>query len=134
MSVILRSGIVATLGEFGDFEENTGGEKDATVTDYYPAGANSPLKLFGPFTTTDIQLSRAYDPSRDEALIDWVERYLQGKERPRTITVTAKNAQGVIEKSRSYGTTKPKAIKFPDGKAGDGTPAMVTVTLAVENT
>jgi len=133
MSKILRSGIVATLGEFGDFEENTGGEKDAAVTDYYPAGSLSPLKLFGPVTITDIQLSRAYDPSQDESLIDWVNAYLSGKATPRSITVVAKNGQGVVEKSRNYSTCKPKGIKFPDGKAGDGTPAMISVTLAVEN-
>jgi hypothetical protein len=133
MSVILRSGIVATLGEFGDFEENTGGEKDAAVTDYYPAGANSPQKLFGPVTVTDITLTRAYDPTRDEPLVDWVERYLAGKDRPRAITVVARNAQGVVEKSRNYATCKPKGIKPPDGKSGDGSPAMISVTLAVEN-
>ena len=134
MPYILRSGVVATLGEFGDFEEHTGGERDAVVTDHYPAGANSPIKLFGPITITDVVLNRAYDPTRDVALEQWVELYQRGLEQPRSITVVYRNAQGIILKSRAYTICKPKGIKYPEGKSGDGTPTMISVTCVVENT
>lgn len=127
---ILRSNIVASLAEFGKFEEIDGGELDIQENDYYPAGAQTPDKLLGPHTYTDITLQRGYDPRADDPIEDWVKAYKLGKELPRTLTITSSNAQGVIVKTRSY-EAKPKGYAPPGGKAGDGSVGMMRLVLSV---
>lgn len=126
--------VVATLGEFGDFEEKTGGDLESTITPYYPAGAKTPEKLEGTHDVTDLVLTRAYDPARDAKLIDWVKKALRtGKDNTRNCVVKYLNSFGVVERTETYGTSKVKTLKTPEGKSGDSSPSMLVLTLAVED-
>lgn len=132
MAIIIRSAVVPTLAEFGDWESWDGGELDIQTTDHYPAGSNTPDKLQGPHTVTDVTLTRAYDPTRDDAVEDWFIKYTAGKERPRPLTINYKNQQGVIVKTKSFGVCKPKNVARPNGKAGDGAPSEFKIVLSVQ--
>lgn len=131
---IVHAQVIASLAEFGDFEEITGGEIDGVKTDYYEAGRLSPRKIPGTHSYTNLVLTRAYDPARDTALIEWVTNVLLGTrpDRRRTCVKQVVNALGVPIQTIVYPNCEPTHIKTPDGRAGDSTIAQIVVTLAIE--
>lgn len=134
MAVIQGWQVVASLAEFGDFDDITGGEKSQNQTDYTPAGSRTATKLEGTYAVGDITLSRAFDPVRDLPVVDYFNKYMRGKEQPRTIVKKYLDAQGVDTGRRtSYSPCKPKSVKVPDGKSGDNAPAMFSITFGVED-
>lgn len=132
MPPVIRSNVVATLAEFGDFESFDGGELDIQTTDWFPPGANTPVKLQGPHTLTDVTLTRVYDPPRDEALFDWFSLAARGMVTPRTLTVLYKNQMGIVQRERTFPVVMPKNIVAPGGKSGDGAPTELRVVLSVQ--
>ena len=125
--------IVATLGEFGQFDEVSGGELDINITDFTPGGSRSAKKVLGTSSYTDLVLSRNWDPSRDASLVDWANQSALGLADSRSVTKMSYNKQGVVIDSIVYRVCKVKNIKTPDGKNGDNSVAMVQITLSVES-
>ncbi len=131
MSIVKGYQTLARLAEFGEWEGVTSPELDITTDNYYPAGARTPLKLPSIGSFTDITLQRAYDPSRDAAVEDWVMRYLNGLEGPRNLTVVVLNDQSAVQATKTY-IVKPMGYKAPDGKSGDGAVSEFTLKLSCE--
>lgn len=133
MSDVMTHGqIVATLGEFGDFESVTGGDPVQNMTDYYEPGARTPRKISFTGNFNDVVLTRAYVNGRDNQLVEWWKRKLAGVDPlPRKLVKKFRNALGMVEDSQTF-QVHVKDVKTPDGKAGDNTIAEVQVTCAVE--
>ena len=129
MAATLKSNIVATLGEFGDFDEYNGGAVQIAHTDYTAAGRKAPEKLTGTHSLTDITLTRAFDPKRDNALKDWFNKYQQGKETGRAVTVKHRNSQGVVINTDTYPDCRPLTYTPAPGKSGDNSVADITIAL-----
>ncbi len=133
MADTLHSNVYADLGEFGTFDTVSGGELQQTVTDYTPGGSRQARKLKGGFKYSDIVLTRAWDPGRDNAVVDWMKRSIvDGIDDPRTLTKHTKTAQGGVADTKSYNVV-PSMQKLPDGKAGDDSVAELSITLSVVN-
>lgn len=131
MSIVKNFQIYASLGAFGNFEMVQQPELDITTDDYYPAGAKIPQKLASIGKYGDIELSRAYDPSKDGPVEDWVKRCLNGRDVGRVATFFILNDQGAVQASKDF-KVKPTGSKPPGGKSGDGGIAEFTVKLCVE--
>ncbi len=132
MSIVKGYQILGRLAEFGEWENVTSPELDVTTDNYYPPGARTPQKLPSVGAFTDITLQRAYDPSKDNAVEDWVIRYLNGQESSRNLTVVILNDQGIVQATKTY-TVKPMGFKPPDGKSGDGAISEFTLKLSCES-
>jgi len=129
---ILHYQIIGSLGEFGDFEKISGGEPQLAFTPWTQAGARQADNIPSTHSYTDIVLERAYKPDQDAPLRDWFNRYKDGQDTPRTVTKRVQaNVGGIVIDSFTYPVCKPTSVKMPDGTAGDGSLAMVTVTLKV---
>lgn len=131
MSIVKNFQIYARLAEFGDFEMVQQPELDITADDYYPPGAKIPQKLASIGKYGDIEMSRAYDPSRDAAVEDWVKKCLNGQDVGRNATFYILNDQKAVQASKTF-KVKPTGSKPPGGKSGDGAIAEFTVKLCVE--
>lgn len=131
MSIVKSFQITAKLGEFGEWEMVDSPELDITVDDYYPPGSRTPQKLISVGKFADIQIGRAYDPSRDAAVEDWVKRVLNGYDGPRNLTLFIFNDQNVLQSSKTY-KVLPLGTKPPAGKSGDGGIAEFMLKLCVE--
>lgn len=131
MSIVKGFQTLARLAEFGEWESVTSPELDIVTDNYYPAGAKLPIKLPSTATFSDITLQRAYDPGRDNAVEDWVQRYLNGLDGPRNLTVIVLNDQNIVQGTKTY-KVKPMGCKAPDGKSGDGALAEFTLKLSCE--
>lgn len=131
MSIVKNYQTIARLAEFGEWEGVTSPELDIVTDDYYPAGSRTPVKLPSTGKFTDITLQRAYDPSRDNKVEDWVIRYLNGVEGPRNLTVIVLNDQNIVQATKTY-VVKPMGYKAPDGKSGDGAISEFTLKLSCE--
>ncbi len=130
--VITHSQVVPTLGEFGEFEQVTGGDPNIAPTPYYQAGAKTPRPIYGTGTFNDIVVTRAWVSGRDNQLIEWWKRRLAGVDPlPRRLVKQFRNNLGIVESTQVY-LVHVKDVKSPDGKAGDNTVAEVQVTLLVE--
>ena len=130
---ILHTHVIASFGEFGDFESISGGETDVATNDYYEAGAKTPHKVTGTFSYSDITLTRAFNPIRDSQLIDYERRFKNGLDGPRNVTKQFLTPIGTpYGLPMIYPNCKIKAMKTPDGKAGDSTIAEISITLSVE--
>ncbi len=132
MAIVKSYQITARLAEFGEWESVDSPELDITVDDYYPPGARTPLKLPSIGKFADIQLGRAYDPSRDAAVEDWVKKVLAGLDGPRNLTLLIFNDQNVLQASKTY-VVKPTGTKPPHGKSGDGAISEFMLKLCVES-
>lgn len=124
-------GVVGVIGEFGEFEEITGGIPTTTFTEWYEAGTRTPQHIPATTTYTDLVLKRAYKADRDQRVVNWQKSFAQGFEGPRTVTKQIRNYQGVVQTIETYAVCKPVSVETPEGKSGDGTIAMITVTLKV---
>lgn len=131
MSIVKNFQITAKLAEFGEFETVDSPELDITVDDYYPPGARTPVKLISIGKFADINIGRAYDPTRDSQIEDWIKRVLNGKDGPRNLTIFVFNDQNAVQASKTYKVV-PLGAKPPAGKSGDGAVAEFMVKLAVE--
>lgn len=132
MAFSKKSDVTATLGEFGIFDEYSGGAFQIQHTDYVPAGKKAAIKLPGTHAIDDITLGRAFDPNRDLALLDWYNKYQQGKEQHRTCVIQYLNPQGGVQKTVSHPRCVPKTLTMPQGKSGDNSVAEVVLVLGVE--
>jgi len=128
---IQQAFVVASLGEFGEFENVTGGIPTTAYVEHFEGGAKTPEHLPGTTSYSDIVLERAYKAGRDEALVNWHKLYLNGAEGPRTVTKQFRNYQGAVVGFETYAVCKPVSVETPEGKAGDNSVAMVKVTLKV---
>lgn len=126
---VQQSGVVAVLGEFGDWESISGGIPTTAYTDHYEAGERTPDQLPGTTSYTDIVLKRAYRADRDAKVVAWHNAFLQGAEAPRTVTKQIRNYQGVVTRTETYANCQPVSVETPEGQAGDNAVAMITVTL-----
>jgi hypothetical protein len=131
MSIVKGYQTIGRLAEFGEWEGVTTPELDITTDNYYPAGARTPLKLPSIGSFTDVTLTRAYDPSKDNAVESWVMRYLNGLEAPRNLTIVVLNDQNIVQTTKTY-VVKPMGYKAPDGKSGDGNVSEFTLKLSCE--
>ena len=134
MAGIQAHQILATWGEFGDWEKITGGEKSQNQTDYTEAGKKSPIKLAGTFAVSDVTLERIYDPVREAPIIEYINKFMLGKETSRVITKKYLNSQMIPSgRTSTYINCQPKSYMLPDGEAGGNNPAMFRVVLGVED-
>lgn len=131
MSIVKNFQIYASLGEFGNFEMVQQPELDITVDDYFPAGARIAQKLNSIGKYGDIEFSRAYDPSRDSSVEDWVKRCLNGLDGGRVATFFILNDQNAVQASKDF-KVKATGSKPPGGKSGDGGISEFTIKLCVE--
>lgn len=131
MSIVKGYQTIARLAEFGEWEGVTSPELDIATDNYYPAGARTPIKLPATGTYSDITLTRAYDPSKDNAVEAWVTRYLNGLEGSRNLTIIVLNDQNIVQATKTY-VVKPMGYKAPDGKSGDNNMAEFTLKLSCE--
>jgi len=130
--ILTHSQIVVTVGEFGDFEQATGGDVKVNVTPYFEAGAKVPRKITSTGDQSDLVVTRAYRPGRDGALVDWVKHVRDGTDMvARTAVKKYLNALGVVVDTQTY-SVRAIDVKTPDSKAGDTAIAEVQLTLAVE--
>jgi hypothetical protein len=127
-----KSDVVFALAEFGLFDKFSGGATQLQHTDYIPAGQKEPIKLAGTSMTSDITISRAFDPTLDSPLKDWLNKYKQGLETTRAGILRYYNAQGKIFKTDIYPRCVPKEYTPPDGANGDNAVAEVKFVLGVE--
>ena len=132
MPQTLQWQVVATLGEFGQWDSISGGGISITHTDYTPAGERSPRKLPATFTIGDITLSRAYVPERDNEVNAWVLRYKEGLDAGRVIIICLLNDQKVVVQTRTYALGKPMSLEFPEGMSGGAGLAEIKLGLACE--
>src|SRR5262247_2545524 len=130
---IVHAQIVATLGEFGDFDEVTGAELNRVLTEYYPAGRFSPVMIPGTHSYTPLVLTKAYDAQADAKLVDWFTGVALGTraDATRTCIKRISNAIGVPIDQVNYPNCIPQHLKLPDGRAGDSSIAQLVLTLAV---
>lgn len=131
MSIVKNFQITAKLAEFGEWETVNSPELDITVDDYYPAGATTPRKLISIGKFSDVEIGRAYDPSKDAPVEDWVKRVLNGKDTSRNLTIFVFNDQKAVQATKTY-KVFPINTKPPSGKSGDGAISEFMVKLAVE--
>jgi len=134
MSIVKGYQITARLAEFGEWEQVDSPELDITMDDYYPPGARTPQKLISIGKFTDITLGRAYDPSRDSTVEDYVQRTLNGQDASggaRSLTIFVFNDQNILQTSKTY-KVFPIGTKPPAGKNGDGGISEFVLKLAVE--
>lgn len=131
MSIVKGFQTIARLAEFGEWEGVTSPELDITIDNYYPPGSRTPVKLFSVGAFSDISLTRAYDPAKDNAVEAWVSRCLNGLDGPRNLTIIILNDQNIVQTTKTY-VVKPAGSKAPDGKSGDGAVSEFTLKLACE--
>lgn len=125
--------VVASLSEFGDFDNVSGGNPTTQHTDYTPGGERTPRKLPGTTSYGNITLTRVYVPARDKALVAWWKAYSNGLEQPRALTKRFLNAQKIPVNSMTYPAVRPESVELPDGQAGSSALAEIRITLAVED-
>lgn len=131
---LLSHKIVASFSTFGDFDTISGGTLQTAVTDYTPAGATTADKLLGTTSTDNITLTRAFDPSRDNDLIEWYKTARSGADQSqRSVTKRMLNQIGAVIDSRTYGPCKPVSLDIPGGTSGDNSVANITLVLAVKD-
>lgn len=131
MSIVKNFQIYAQLGEFGMFEMVQQPELDIQVDDYFPPGARIAQKLASIGKYADIEFTRAYDPSKDSKVEDWVKRCLNGLDGGRNATFFIENDQKAVQASKTY-KVKATGTKAPGGKSGDGAISEFTVKLCIE--
>ncbi len=131
MPIINQSNVVATFGEFGEFESVSGGSLQIAHFEHYQAGAMTPNKLKGTFSFENFTIARAFVPERDAKLRQYCERYAAGLELGRTCTVQYRVPPGVVVDQESK-FCKVDKLDIPDGKSGSNEAGMITLTLTVD--
>lgn len=132
ISPATTSQISATFAEFGEFEEVTGGDSNQVQVEHYDPGAQSATLIPGTHSFSDLVLTRDYDAQRDRRLIEYVDRYMNKLEGPRTVTRTTRDQQGRVIDTITYSVCKPKTLGLPSGRAGGNDMARISITLGVE--
>jgi len=131
---LVHAQIIPSLSGFGDFESVTGGDRVQNFTDHHEPGAKTPTKVSFTGNFTDLVITRAYTPGRDNLLVEWWKQSLSGIDtKPRQLTKKYLNTLGAVVQTETF-IVKVKDVKTPDGKAGDNTVGDVTVTLVCEGT
>lgn len=133
MPEVLEWQVVATLGEFGDFDSFSGGDVTTTHTPYTPAGNRSPRKLPATYDYANITIGRVFVPERDRAVDAWAQAYKDGLESPRFLIVKYLNAQKVVQDTRTFPAVKPETVNTPSGASGSAALSQFTLTLAVDD-
>lgn len=132
MPIVQHHKTIATINGYGDFETVSGGALNQTMVDHYEAGSNSPTKLPGTYSLSDMSLTRAYDPIRDKILINAHRAVADsGVGLPCVVVKKYLGPFGAIQDVESYRGYFMSAIP-PDGQAGDASPGMITVNVAIE--
>ena len=101
--VITHGQVIPTLAEFGDFESMTGGDPFINMTDYYEPGARTPRKISSTGNFNDVTLTRAYISGRDNQLVEWWKRKINGNDPlPRRLVKNFRNALGIVESTQTF--------------------------------
>lgn len=123
--------VVGEIDGFGRFDTVSGGDPVTNFTEYFEGGARTAEHVPSTTSYSDITLERAWDPTRDAALVAWHNSFMQGLEAPRNVTKNTLNFLGAVVRSETYAECKPVSVLTPDGAAGSTEIAMVRVTLKV---
>ena len=99
--VLSQAQIVPILGSYGEFETITGGDAEGNYQEYWPAGARFPRMINYTGKWTDVTLTRAYIPGRDNQLKEWWTRKHAGVDPlPRTLVKQFRNAVACVQTRR----------------------------------
>lgn len=128
---VQQSGVVAVLGEFGEFEAIDGGTPTTNFTEHYEAGERFPTHLPGTSSYSDLTLTRAYRADRDTKLVQWHKLFMLGQEGPRTVTKQIRNFQGIVTRTEPYAICQPVSVETPKGQSGSNEVGMCVVVLKV---
>lgn len=128
---IQQAFVVASLGEFGEFEKVSGGIPSIAYVEHTEGGAKIAQHLPGTTSYSDLVLERAYRPGRDEAVVAWHKAFGNGVEVGRVVTKQFRNYAGVVVGTETYALCKPVSVETPEGVSGDNNVAMIKVTLKV---
>jgi hypothetical protein len=123
--------VVGEIDGFGKFDTISGGDPVTAYTNYFEGGERTPSHVPSTTEYSDITLERAWEPSRDGALVTWHAKFMQGVEQPRNVTKKTKNFLGAVVRTETYAECQPVSVITPDGQAGSNEIAMVRVTLKV---
>lgn len=128
---VQQFGVVATVGEFGEWESVSGGIPTTQYVEHYDPGARTPEHIPGTTSYTDLVLERAYKADRDSEVVNWHKQFMLGFEGPRTVVKQIRNYQGIVTQTESYAVCKPVSVETPEGKSGDATLGTIKLTLKV---
>ena len=123
--------IVASVLEesIGDFDEVSGGDVQQNVVSQWQGGSQAPQPVQSTYSISELTLTRNFIPSRDLALLDYINRAKIGAAEPLTVVKKYFNLQGIFVGSETYVGCIFKDSKSPDGKAGDDTISHISVIL-----
>jgi hypothetical protein len=134
MSVKSRSRVtvsIAGIGNLGVFATRTGGNADSAETKHSDGGMVPEVALGGAPTTSNVTVSRRYDPDRDGPLRAQLYR---ARERSAAMTVTSQP----LDKERNprgkptVWTGVVKSFNMPDDDANDSGVAMLEIEQSTD--
>lgn len=132
MPIVLKKDIVASVGQWGEFETVTGGGITKQMTKHYEAGAQTPALLDGVFEFKQYKVERAYKPERDNIMLTTYENMARGVIPNKvTLTVQHRSQLGIVI-SQVIRTCKIIEADPPEGQSGSSDPGMVSLTLEVD--
>lgn len=107
----------------------SGGAVESETNPVWEGGASYPDMLGGPATTGDIELTRPYRPTRDQPIMDALQKLVGSG--VFTVTRQPTDADFVkVGKPTTYPECVLKAVTPPESDASSGEGATWTITLA----
>lgn len=111
------------------FASMSGGAVEAETNPVWEGGASYPDMLGGPATTGDLELTRPYRPTRDQPIIDALQKVVGSG----VFTVTKQPTDAdfmKVGKPTTYPECVLKAVTPPEPDASSGEGATWSITLA----
>ena len=134
---IAKSQFVCTIKGVDTHWETFSGVDEATQTSRYSDGLSNRLyPLMGPRSLADMVLTKAFDPIKDRAIVDFYRSYCQGQERDITMSVTpvkyCPDSEPIGAGVTLYGVQIVSFKGFEvDKKSND--PSMISLTVIAED-
>jgi len=124
-----RQFIVSVAGITGNWESTSGGDITAPSTKVYDGGSDRPTILGGLPETSDLEVTRTFDPNRDEAILAQLRKSV-GRGRF-TLTKQATDANRVkVGKPTTYSNVLLVGMTEPEHEEGSSDASPVKLTFA----